>query len=100
AFKRGGFGTPRIYMIGSDGLAVVGQIEAIADNARLLQDSSKRFIQFQASRTSSFDFREYLRELTSRNTGHYRLIVVAVTPKPLKKSSEVWPTTTFQTLPT
>jgi peptidoglycan-associated lipoprotein len=100
AFKRGGFGTPRIYMVGSDGLAVVGQIEAIADNARLLQDSSKRFIPFQASRTSSFDFREILRELTSRNTGHYRLIVVAVTPKPLKKSSEVWPTTTFQALPT
>jgi hypothetical protein len=81
AYTRAGYpDNMRTYMIGTDGIAVVGAMEAISTDARYLP-GNRRFIPLTARRTEKFEILEFLRELVSSNTGHYRIIVIAVTPR-------------------
>jgi outer membrane protein OmpA-like peptidoglycan-associated protein len=80
AFRRGGFPeTERTYLIGKTGFAMAGHMEAIADDATFKPPPDRWAAPEAETPWQSFSITGYLRALFSANTGHYRIIVIALT---------------------
>jgi hypothetical protein len=72
-----------VYPIGGNGFAVVARIERISDDGKHLSGIDRWAWELKLGRSGGWDPGEYVRALVSGRRGRYRVIVLAVTARPM-----------------